>query len=49
MNNIFVFVIVDYQNYFGIDDVLGFVVISIRKEKVDDRENNFGRADYGFN
>lgn len=39
----------DHQNYFGIDDALGPVAISIRKEKVDDRENNLGRADYGFN
>lgn len=45
----FVFDIVDHQNYFGIDDALGPVAISIRKEKVDDRENNLGRADYGFN
>lgn len=28
---------------------MGPVAISIRKEKVDDRENNLGRADYGFN
>ncbi|XP_078316232.1 signal-induced proliferation-associated 1-like protein 1 isoform X2 [Crassostrea virginica] len=39
----------DHQNYFGIDDAMGPVAISIRKEKVDDRENNLGRADYGFN
>lgn len=45
----FVLDIVDHQNYFGIDDALGPVAISIRKEKVDDRENNLGRADYGFN
>ncbi|XP_062618236.1 signal-induced proliferation-associated 1-like protein 2, partial [Saccostrea cucullata] len=39
----------DHQNYFGIDDNVGPVAISIRKEKVDDRENNLGRADYGSN
>lgn len=48
-NKNFVLDIVDHQNYFGIDDALGPVAISIRKEKVDDRENNLGRADYGFN
>lgn len=48
-NKNFVLDNVDHQNYFGIDDALGPVAISIRKEKVDDRENNLGRADYGFN
>ncbi|XP_056023182.1 signal-induced proliferation-associated 1-like protein 2 isoform X4 [Ostrea edulis] len=39
----------EHQNYYGIDDAVGPVAISIRKEKVDDRENNLGRADYGSN
>ncbi|KAH9491431.1 Signal-induced proliferation-associated 1-like protein 1, partial [Bulinus truncatus] len=39
----------EHQNLFGMDDNLGPVAISIRREKLDldDRTNNLGRADYG--
>ncbi|KAK3092263.1 hypothetical protein FSP39_000466 [Pinctada imbricata] len=37
----------EHQSYFGIDETLGPVAISIRKEKLDDRENNIGKAEYG--
>ncbi|XP_059160500.1 signal-induced proliferation-associated 1-like protein 2 isoform X2 [Physella acuta] len=40
----------EHQNYFGTDDNLGPVAISVRREKLDaeDRTNNLGRADYGM-
>ena len=37
----------DHQNYFGIDDNFGPVAISIRREKLEDRENKLGKAEYG--
>ncbi|OWF38559.1 signal-induced proliferation-associated 1-like protein 1 isoform X1 [Mizuhopecten yessoensis] len=37
----------DHQNYFGIDENLGPVAVSLRREKLDDRENNLGKAEYG--
>ncbi|KAK0058491.1 signal-induced proliferation-associated 1-like protein 2 [Biomphalaria pfeifferi] len=39
----------DHHNLFGMDDNLGPVAISIRREKLDleDRTNNLGKADYG--
>ena len=42
-------IISDHQNYYGIDETLGPVAISIRKEKVEDRENNLGKPEYGQN
>ncbi|XP_067682950.1 signal-induced proliferation-associated 1-like protein 2 isoform X2 [Haliotis asinina] len=40
----------DHQNFFGNDDNLGPVAISIRREKVDadERTNHLGKPDYGF-
>ena len=39
----------DHQNYFGTDDHIGPVAVSIRREKVDpeERTNNLGKPDYG--
>ncbi|XP_033736077.1 signal-induced proliferation-associated 1-like protein 2 isoform X3 [Pecten maximus] len=37
----------DHQNYFGIDENLGPVAVSLRREKLEDRENNLGKAEYG--
>ncbi|XP_071162568.1 signal-induced proliferation-associated 1-like protein 2 isoform X4 [Mytilus edulis] len=37
----------DHQNFFGIDENFGPVAISIRREKLEDRENKLGKAEYG--
>ncbi|ESO90155.1 hypothetical protein LOTGIDRAFT_91952, partial [Lottia gigantea] len=39
----------DHQNFFGCDDNLGPIAVSIRREKLDadERANNLGKADYG--
>ena len=39
----------DHQNFFGIDEHLGPVAVSVRREKLepDERSNNLGKADYG--
>ncbi|XP_076099496.1 signal-induced proliferation-associated 1-like protein 2 isoform X5 [Mytilus galloprovincialis] len=39
--------ITDHQNFFGIDENFGPVAISIRREKLEDRENKLGKAEYG--
>ena len=41
------FYLTDHQNYFGIDENFGPVAISIRREKLEDRENKLGKAEYG--
>ncbi|XP_055957265.1 signal-induced proliferation-associated 1-like protein 1 isoform X1 [Patella vulgata] len=40
----------DHQNFFGCDDNLGPVAVTIRREKLDadERGNNLGKADYGL-
>lgn len=42
--------VADHQNFFGNDDNLGPLAISIRREKVDaeERTNHLGKPDYGF-
>ena len=39
----------DHQNFFGTDEHLGPVAVSVRREKLDpeERSNNLGKADYG--
>ena len=38
----------DHQNYFGVDDSLGPVAVSIKREKLDERENNLGKSESGL-
>ncbi|KAK3584588.1 hypothetical protein CHS0354_040292 [Potamilus streckersoni] len=38
----------DHQNYFGIDDNLGPVAVSVKREKLDERENNLGKSESGL-
>lgn len=42
-----IFTLIDHQNFFGIDENFGPVAISIRREKLEDRENKLGKAEYG--
>ena len=38
----------DHQNYFGLDDNLGPVAVSIKREKLDERENYLGKSETGL-
>lgn len=38
----------EHQNYFGVDDNLGPVAISIKREKLDERENRLGKSEPGL-
>ena len=39
----------DHQNFFGLDEHVGPVAVSVKREKLDPnkRANNLGKADYG--
>ncbi|XP_052776028.1 signal-induced proliferation-associated 1-like protein 2 isoform X2 [Mya arenaria] len=38
----------EHQNYFGIDDALGPLAVSIRREKLEERGNNLGKGEAGL-
>ena len=38
----------DHQNYFGVDDNLGPLAVSIKREKLDERENHLGKCEAGL-
>ncbi|XP_053399601.1 signal-induced proliferation-associated 1-like protein 2 isoform X2 [Mercenaria mercenaria] len=38
----------DHQNYFGVDDNLGPVAVSLKREKLDERENHLGKSEAGL-
>lgn len=40
--------VTEHQNFFGVDDNLGPVAISIKREKLDERGNNLGKSEAGL-
>jgi hypothetical protein len=38
----------DHQNYFGVDDNLGPLAVSIKREKLEERENHLGKCEAGL-
>lgn len=44
----FVLLFSDHQNYFGVDDNLGPIAVSIKREKLDERENHLGKSEAGL-
>lgn len=42
------FSVTEHQNFFGVDDNLGPVAISIKREKLDERGNNLRKSEAGL-
>lgn len=38
----------EHQNYFGVDDNLGPFAVSIKREKLEERENYLGKSETGL-